>query len=115
MGIALRCPYDDWLFVQYHFWSTRKAVAARVSGPRLTLTEVGRRFGGGSDLRHRIKRAVRLLGNVHLQGDAPQIHTAVGRTLLADVAEPLIVIDWSDLKADQSLHLSGTALHPELE
>jgi hypothetical protein len=25
--------------------------------------------------------------------------------LLAGVAEPLIVIDWSDLKEDQSLHL----------
>ena len=31
-----------------------EAVAATVSGPRLTLTEIGRRFGGGSDLRHRI-------------------------------------------------------------
>jgi hypothetical protein len=32
-----------------------EAVAATVSGPRLTLTEIGRRFGGGSELRHRIK------------------------------------------------------------
>jgi hypothetical protein len=28
-----------------------EAVAATVSGPRLTLTDIGRRFGGGSDLR----------------------------------------------------------------
>ena len=40
-----------------------EAVAATVTGPRLTLTEIGRRFGGGSHLRHRIKRADRLLGN----------------------------------------------------
>jgi hypothetical protein len=82
-----------------------EAVAATVSGPRLTLTEIGRRFGGGSDLRHRIKRADRLLGNGHLQRDARGIYRALARKLLAGVAEPLIVIDWSDLKEDQSLHL----------
>jgi len=43
----------------------REAVAATVSGARLTLTDIGRRFGGGTDLRHRIKRADRLLGNRH--------------------------------------------------
>lgn len=87
-----------------------EAVAAAVSGPRLTLTEIGRRFGGGSPLRHRIKRADRLLGNAHLQGEARGIYTALGRTLLAGVAEPLIVIDWSDLKEDQSLHLLRASL-----
>jgi len=81
------------------------AVAATVSGPRLTLTEIARRFTGGADLRHRIKRADRLLGNRHLQRDARDIYGALGRMLLGGVAEPLIVIDWSDLKDDQSLHL----------
>jgi len=81
------------------------AVAATVGGPRLTLTEIGRRFGGGSDLRQRIKRADRLLGNRHLQRDSRSIYGALGRMLLAGVPEPLIVIDWSDLKEDQSLHL----------
>ena len=55
-----------------------EAVAATVSGPRLTLTEIGRRFGGGSDLRHRIKRADRLLGNGHLQRDAKRHLRGVG-------------------------------------
>ena len=82
-----------------------EAVAATVSGPRLTLTEIGRRFGGGSHLRHCIKRADRLLGNAHLRCDAKHIYTAVARMLISGVAEPLIVIDWSDLKEDQSLHL----------
>jgi hypothetical protein len=82
-----------------------EAVAATVSGPRLTLTEIARRFAGGADLRQRIKRADRLLGNRHLQRDSRAIYGALGRMLLAGVAEPLIVIDWSDLKRDQSLHL----------
>ncbi len=73
-------------------------------------TEIGRRFGGGLDLRHRIKRADRLLGNAHLQRDAKGIYAALARQLLAGVAEPLIVIDWSDLKEDQSLHLLRASL-----
>jgi hypothetical protein len=82
-----------------------EAVAATESGPRLTLTDIARRFAGGTDLRHRIKRADRLLGNRHLQSEARGIYGAVARMLLTGVAEPLIVIDWSDLKRDQSLHL----------
>ncbi len=82
-----------------------EAVAATVSGPRLTLTEIGRRFGGDAAVRHRIKRADRLLGNHHLQHDSRHIYGALARMLLAGVDEPLIVIDWSDLKKDQSMHL----------
>ncbi|MEA3644291.1 MAG: IS4 family transposase, partial [Lamprobacter sp.] len=47
----------------------------------------------------------RLLGNRHLQHESRGIYTALGRMLLNGVAEPLIVVDWSDLKEDQSLHL----------
>jgi len=87
-----------------------EAVAAAVSGPRLTLTEIGRRFGGATDLRHRIKRADRLLGNVHLQAEAKRIYAGLARMLLTGVVEPLIVVDWSDLKEDQSLHLLRASL-----
>jgi hypothetical protein len=87
-----------------------EAVAATVTGPRLRLTEIGRRFGGSSHLRHRIKRADRLLGNAHLRRDAKRIYAALAQMLLAGVAEPLIVVDWSDLKEDQSLHLLRASL-----
>ncbi len=70
------------------------AVAATVSGPRLTLTGIGHRFGGGTDLRHPIKRADRLLGNRHLQHDRRGIDRALVRMVLASVAESLIVIDY---------------------
>ena len=39
------------------------AVVSCVGGPRLSLTDVGRRFGGTARLRHKIQRADRLLGN----------------------------------------------------
>jgi hypothetical protein len=86
------------------------AVAACVSGPRLTLTDIGRRFATTTRLRHAIKRADRLLGNSKLQSETPQFYAALCRVLVARIAEPLLLIDWSDLKADQSLHLLRAAL-----
>jgi hypothetical protein len=87
-----------------------EAVASCIAGPRLTLTDVGRRFGGGGLLRHKIKRADRLLGNTRLQNEAGSIYAALCRVTLARIREPVIVIDWSDLKADQSLQLLRASL-----
>ena len=60
-----------------------EAVAATVSGPRLTLTDIGRRFAGGALLRNGIKRADRLLGNRHLQRDARSIDGSLADLRLA--------------------------------
>ena len=87
-----------------------EAVVSCVSGPALSLTDVGRRFSGGALLRNKIKRADRLLGNRRLQGDARSIYAALCRITLARIAAPVILIDWSDLKADQSLHLLRASL-----
>jgi hypothetical protein len=87
-----------------------EAVASCVGGPALSLTDVGRRFGGGALLRHKIKRADRLLGNRRLQQEARSIYAALCRVTLARIGEPVILIDWSDLKADQSLHLLRASL-----
>jgi hypothetical protein len=87
-----------------------EAVVSCVCGPALSLTDVGRRFTGPAALRHKIKRADRLLGNRHLQREAGSIYGALCRVLLARIAEPVILVDWSDLKADQSLHLLRAAL-----
>ncbi len=86
------------------------AAASCLSGPRLSLTELGRRFAGGAQLRHKIKRSDRLLGNRHLHQEAGSIYAALCRVTLARISEPLILIDWSDLKADQSLHLLRASL-----
>ena len=71
---------------------------------------LGRRFAGSTTLRHAIKRSDRLLGNRHLQREAHSICGALCRVVLARIAEPLILVDWSDLKADQSLHLLRASL-----
>jgi hypothetical protein len=87
-----------------------EAVVGCVSGPRLTLTDIGRRLARDERLRHSIKRADRLLGNRHLQQEARSVYAALCRVKLARIAEPLILIDWSDLKKDQSLHLLRASL-----
>jgi len=38
------------------------------------------------------------------------IYAALCRVTLARISEPLILIDWSDLKADQSVHLLRASL-----
>ena len=86
------------------------AVVSCVCGPALSLTAVGQRFAGPAALRHKIKRADRLLGNRRLQQEAGSIYGALCRVLLARIPDPVILVDWSDLKADQSLHLLRAAL-----
>lgn len=80
-------------------------IAATVSGPALSVTSVGRRLTGTTTLKHKIKRADRLIGNTHLYSERKPIYSALCRVTLACIASPMILIDWSDLKADQSLHL----------
>jgi len=45
-----------------------------------------------------------------LQQEARSIYAALCRVTLARIGEPVILIDWSDLKADQSLHLLRASL-----
>jgi hypothetical protein len=87
-----------------------EAVAACVSGPRLTLTDIGRRLMGNTSLRYGIKRADRLLGNINLQQETTKFYGALCIILLAKIREPTILIDWSDLKKDQSIHLLRASL-----
>ncbi len=111
IGILHRCLSPMLAHVHARRWATLlEAVAACVGGPALSLTDLGRRFAGAALLRHKIKRADRLLGNRHLQREARSIYAALCRVSLARTREPVIVIDWSDLKADQSLHLLRASL-----
>jgi len=111
LTILHRCV--DALLVTVHrrrFDGLFEAVAACVSGPRLTLTDIGRRFTAQTRLRHSIKRADRLLGNRKLQTPTRTFDAALCQAMLARVAEPVILVDWSDLTADQSLHLVHASL-----
>ncbi len=72
-------------------------VEACVTGAGLSITAVGRRLVGPTTLKHKIKRADRLIGNPHLYRERTAIYDALCRVTLARIAEPLILVDWSDL------------------
>lgn len=71
-------------------------VSALLAGGRATLSHIGRAMQGRSRTKHKIKRVDRLLGNAHLALERTQVYQALARWLLAGVARPVIVVDWSD-------------------
>jgi hypothetical protein len=81
------------------------AVAACIAGLGLSLTTVGRRLSGTTSLKHKIKRADRLLGNRRLYAERSSVYKALCRLTLLRLSEPLVLVDWTDLKKDQSLQL----------
>lgn len=80
------------------------AVTALLLGRRLILMDLARHFPGAERVRTPLKRLDRLLGNRHLGNEAEYLYAAMARWFVRGV-RPVIVIDWSDLKADGSLHL----------
>lgn len=81
------------------------AVEAAVLGSKLALSDLGRGLRGQVAIKHNIKRVDRLLGNVALHGEAPQMYEALMRQCLAGVKLPLIIVDWSDLSPDRRWQL----------
>jgi hypothetical protein len=85
------------------------AVEALLAGRRLVLMDLARSFPGAQRVRAPLKRLDRLLGNGHLHGVVERFYGGLIRQLVRQ-RRPVILVDWSDLKADQSLHLLRAAL-----
>jgi len=85
------------------------AVEALLHGRRLTLTDVARAWPGAMRVRAPLKAFDRLLGNHHLQAERNDIDRDMARWLLRG-PQPIIVIDWSDLKPDKSWCLLRAAV-----
>lgn len=86
-----------------------QAVEALLQGRRLTLTDVARSWPGAERIRPPLKAFDRLLGNPHLQAERELIQQEMARWLLRG-PQPVIVIDWADLKADKSWCLLRAAV-----
>ncbi|MBI2294628.1 MAG: IS4 family transposase [Betaproteobacteria bacterium] len=86
------------------------AVAAAVRSRRLTLTELGRALIGKAYVKHSIKRVDRLLGNRHLAAERFDLYQALARRVVGALAQPLIVVDWTDLTLDRRWQLLRAAL-----
>src|SRR6185312_13089432 len=85
------------------------AVEALTHGRRLTLMDQARSWPGAERIRAPLKALDRLLGNRHLHAEREHIYRRMTRWLVRST-QPVIVIDWSDLKEDRSWHLLRAAI-----
>ncbi len=86
-----------------------RAVEALIHGRRLTLMDLARSWPGAERIRAPLKALDRLLANRHLYAERKHIYAAMTRWLIRS-KQPVIVIDWSDLKQDRSWHLLRAAI-----
>lgn len=86
-----------------------QSVEALVAGRRLTLMDVARAWPGAERVRAPLKAFDRLLSNRHLYRERETIYGDMARWLLRG-ERPVIVIDWSDLKADKAWCLLRAAV-----
>jgi hypothetical protein len=85
------------------------ATEAAIQGRRLTLMDLARSWPGAERIRAPLKALDRLLGNRHLHAERMHVYTAMTRWLVRS-KQPVIVIDWSDLKRDRSWHVLRAAI-----
>lgn len=77
---------------------------------KLYLMGISRVLSGATSIRHRIKQCDRLLGNSKLEAERLLIYGAMTQRILHRMAQPLIIIDWSDLLLDRSQQLLRAAI-----
>ena len=92
-------------------------VYSLIRGSSATVTQIGRGLKSNAKEKHSLKRADRLLSNTRLHAEAMPIYTSMARTILAGIARPVILVDWSDLDASRrhfllraTLAMSGRCL-----
>jgi hypothetical protein len=87
-----------------------EAVQALTHGAQLSITSLGRHLQGSAFDKHKIKRMDRLIANQHVFRERLLIYKVLITTLLNGLTEPVIVVDWSPLCADQRWHLLRAAM-----
>ena len=86
-----------------------RSVEALLTGRRLTLMDIARAWPGAERVRAPLKAFDRLLSNPHLRQERELLYGDMARWLLRS-ERPVIVIDWSDLKADKAWCLLRAAV-----
>lgn len=86
-----------------------KAVDALGQGGWLTLTEIARHWPGAEHVAAPLKAADRLLRSPVLTRHREALYAGMARWLVRE-KRPVIVVDWSDLKADGSFKLLRAGL-----
>lgn len=83
-------------------------VGAAVLGG-LGVVRMAKRLASRASLRNRIKCCDRLLSNSHLKGESVLVYRAMTRRILGRKRHVQIVVDWSEMRPDSSIHLLRAA------
>lgn len=87
------------------------ATSAVISGASLTLACIGRHLPGMASVKHKIKRADRLLGNVHLHGECSTLFQRTTRYLTRNMPHVFGVVTTQPSFTSCVPALSVTAAH----
>lgn len=92
-------------------------VNALLHGRVLTVTGLGRSLQDEVAPKHQIKKADRLIGNIHLHSEREEFYRALIRLTVGNLKHPVILVDWSDVSDDRvfqklraSMAVEGRAL-----
>lgn len=85
--------------------SLMAAVQSVLSGAQVSVTSLGRYIFNPAFVKHKIKRMDRLLGNHKLYQERLSLYGVMIQQLLQGLPQPIILIDWSPLTADQEQQL----------
>lgn len=96
-------------FHKYRQNALLDATVALTRGASLTLTSIGRYLPGTAQVKHKIKRTDRLLGNVELHCDIPLIFRNITSLLTQRLSWCVIAVDWSGYPS-QAFHVLRASL-----
>ncbi|EHD20469.1 putative transposase [Brenneria sp. EniD312] len=82
-------------FHKYRQNALLDATVALINGASLTLTSIGRFLPGYAQVKNKIKRVDRLLGNESLQHDIPLIFKNIISMRTCQLSLCVIAVDWS--------------------
>lgn len=86
------------------------ATVALINGASLTLTSIGRFLPGQAQVKNKIKRVDRLLGNEALQKDIPVIFKHIISMLTSKLSLCVIAVDWSGYPSQEHHVLRASLL-----
>ncbi|MBW5823390.1 IS4 family transposase, partial [Yersinia enterocolitica] len=97
-------------FHKYRQNSLLDATVALINGASLTLTSIGRYLPGSSQVKNKIKRVDRLLGNESLHRDIPLIFKRIISMLTSQLSLCVIAVDWSGYPSQEHHVLRASLL-----
>lgn len=97
-------------FHQYRQNALMDATVALINGASLTLTSIGRFLPGYAQVKNKIKRVDRLMGNESLHRDIPLIFRSITSMLTRQLSLCVIAVDWSGYPSQEHHVLRASLL-----